>query len=87
MAEFKNKTPEQELMKENIEVWEDLVSIKDLVLSLSVCSITALSGYLIAPNTPPKPLFFGLGGAFIGFVICALLIKPKRDLRERDLED
>jgi hypothetical protein len=87
MSGFKNKTPEQELKKENIEVWEDLVSIKDLVMSLAICSITALGGYFIAPHTPPKPLFFGLGGAFIGFLICTLFIKPKRDLRETKLED
>jgi hypothetical protein len=87
MAGFQKKTPEQELKQENIEVWEDLVSIKDLVMSLAICSISALGGYFIAPNTPPKPLFFGLGGAFIGFLICTLFIKPKRDLIETKLED
>lgn len=87
MAAVKNKTPEREVTKENIEVWEDLVSIKDLVMSLVISSITALGGYFIAPNEPPKPLFFGLFGALIGFVICTLLIKPKRDLREINSED
>jgi hypothetical protein len=82
-----NKSPKVKNIEENIEVWEDLVRIEDLVLALIICSVLALGGYLIAPNDPPKPLFFGLSGAFIGFVLSAFLIKPKRDLREVDLED
>ncbi|MCU9615045.1 hypothetical protein OEV98_16035 [Caldibacillus lycopersici] len=65
---------------EYVEVWEDVVSIKDLVLSLIICSITTLGAYFIAPNEPPKPLFFGLFGAILGFAICSILIKPKRIL-------
>ena len=66
----------------NIEVWEDLVRIKDLILSLAICSITTLGAYFIAPNEPPKPLFFGLTGAIIGFIICSIIIEPKRNLKE-----
>lgn len=73
--------------KENIEVWEDIVSIKDLVMSLMICSITTLGGYFIALNEPPKPLFFGLFGAFLGFVICSFIIKPKRNFTESNSED
>jgi hypothetical protein len=72
------KSPEGEDIKKNIEVWEDLVNIKDLVTCLIICSITTLGGYFIAPNKPPKPLIFGLSGAIIGFVICSFIIKPKR---------
>ena len=73
--------------KDNIEVWEDLVNIKDLVLSLLICSVTTLGGYFIAPNVPPKPLFFGLIGALIGFGISSFLIKPKRIIRESHSEE
>lgn len=69
---------ESDNSKQNIEVWEDLVHIKDLVIALIICSITTLGGYFIAPKEPPKPLFFGLTGAILGFVICIILIKPKR---------
>ncbi|MCM3571216.1 hypothetical protein [Neobacillus mesonae] len=76
-----------ETFKKYIEVWEDLVSIKDLVMALLICSITTLGGYFIAPDEPPRPLFFGLFGAFLGFVICSIIIKPKRNLSETDAEE
>ncbi|MGO1370035.1 MAG: hypothetical protein ACTHVE_08520 [Senegalia sp. (in: firmicutes)] len=65
-------------LKNNIEVWEDIVNIKDLIISLIICTMTTFIAYILAPNEPPKPLFFGLTGAIIGFVICAVFIKPKR---------
>ncbi len=90
MAELDEKTRfpcEGEVLKENVEVWEDLVKIKDLVLSLFICSVTTMGGYFIAPNEPPKPLFYGLAGAFIGFVICSFTIKPKRIFSEVNWEE
>ncbi|MEK5379403.1 hypothetical protein [Niallia sp. FSL W8-0635] len=66
---------------DNIEVWEDLVQIKDLVMALVICSITTMGAYFIAPNEAPKPLFFGLAGALIGFIICSFIIKPKRNFK------
>lgn len=71
----------------NIEVWEDLVSIRDLLLSLFTISLTTMGGYFLAPNEPPKPLFFGLVGAFIGFILISLLIKPKRLFQEVESEE
>jgi len=71
---------------DNVEVWEDLVHIKDLVISLLICTITTLGGYFIAPNDPPKPLFYGLIGALIGFGICSIIIKPKRIFKEIEVE-
>lgn len=73
--------------KVNIEVWEDLVSIKDLVLTLLICSFTTLGAYFLAPNEPPKPLFFGLLGALIGFVITCFIINPKRILQIEKSEE
>lgn len=77
----------EEIKKDNIEVWEDLVNINSLVLSLLICSITTLGGYFIAPNEPPKPLFYGLLGAFIGFITSSILIKPKRIIQEVTREE
>lgn len=66
--------------KKNIEIWEDLVYIKDLILALTICLATTFGAYFIAPNEPPKPLFFGLSGAIAGFIISSIIIKPKREL-------
>jgi hypothetical protein len=81
------ESPESKGSKKNIEVWEDLVNIKDLVIALIVCSVTTLGAYFIAPDEPPRPLFFGLSGAIIGFVICTIFIKPKRIVIEIKQED
>lgn len=62
----------------NIEVWEDLVNIKDLVKALIICMITTFSGYFLAPNDSVKPLLFGLVGAIMGFIVSSFIIKPKR---------
>ncbi|WP_245844193.1 hypothetical protein [Oceanobacillus rekensis] len=70
----------------NIEVWEDVVNIKDLILSIFLCTATAMGGYLIAPDNPQKSLIYGLIGVVVGFVICSIIIKPKRTLRFEDEE-
>ena len=62
----------------NIEVWEDLVKIKDLAKALIICIITTFSGYFLAPNDTYKPLLFGLVGAITGFIISSIIIEPKR---------
>ncbi|WP_138420054.1 hypothetical protein [Aquibacillus sediminis] len=74
----------QENSADNIEIWEDFVRIKDLVVALVICSITTLGAYFIAPNEPPKPLFFGLVGALVGFAISSFVIHPKRKLIVND---
>lgn len=71
----------------NIEVWEDLVGIKDLVKSLLICSTTTMGGYFLALNKPPMPLFFGLFGALLGFVISSFFITPKRIFQEIESEE
>lgn len=72
------KEKNQPIQEENIEVWADLVNIKDLVLALIITSVFTLGAYFIAPNEPPKPLYFGLIGSIVGFIISSILIKPKR---------
>ncbi|WP_117149389.1 hypothetical protein [Paraliobacillus zengyii] len=83
----KTTTDKQKQTGENIEVWADLVNIKDLVVALVITSVTTLGAYFIAPNEDPKPLFFGLIGALIGFVISSFLIKPKRNFDEAESEE
>jgi len=62
----------------NIEIWEDLVKIKDLIKALIICIIATFSGYFLAPDDSYKPLLFGLVGAITGFVISSFIIEPKR---------
>lgn len=82
-----DKSSNNDDSKINIEVWEDLVSIKELVLSLIICSVTAFGGYFLAPKERPKQLLLGLTAAIVGFVICSIIIKPKRTFIEATQED
>lgn len=76
-----------EKSKENIEVWEDLVNMKDLACALIISSLATLGGYFLAPNEPPQPLIFGLLGALTGFILSSMLIKPKRIVQEQEREE
>nr|WP_236671738.1 hypothetical protein [Enterococcus sp. BWB1-3] len=60
-----------------------MVAIKDLIISIIICSGFTMGAYFIAPSSDQtKQLFFGLGGAVAGFLISTLLIKPKRTVQE-----
>jgi len=71
---------------DNIEIWEDLVNIKDLVKALVICMITTFGGYFLGPDDSYKPLLFGLAGAITGFLISSILIEPKRIFRKENQE-
>ncbi len=66
----------------NIEIWEDLVNIRDLVKALVISILTTFCGYYLSPNDSYKPLLFGLAGAIVGFIISSFLIEPKREFIE-----
>jgi hypothetical protein len=69
------------MKKSYIEIWGDMIYIKDLVLSITLISITTMGAHLMAPeNNRPLGLLFGLLGAVIGFFIIMVLIKPKRNV-------
>lgn len=68
----------------NIEIWEDLVKIKDLIKAFIICIFTTFSGYFLAPNDAYKPLLCGLAGAIAGFIISSFIIKPKRRFIEEE---
>jgi glycopeptide antibiotics resistance protein len=75
----------QENMEEKnlVEVWEDNVDIKDLMIAMALCIGFSLGGYLFAFGDIP-PLIFGLGGGVIGFIISSIIIKPKRHLTMKE---
>ena len=64
----------------NIEVWNDLVSPKDLIACLVVSAICAVAAVLIASNTGGQTLYWGLGASVVGFVVNGFLVTPKRDV-------
>lgn len=65
-----------------IEIWEDVVSLKELILSLVLCIFTSFFGYYLAPDKEPWPLLLGLLGAIAGFIISSIVVKPKRILTQ-----
>ncbi|MCL3778574.1 MULTISPECIES: hypothetical protein [unclassified Actinomyces] len=64
----------------HIEVWNDLVSARDLVLSLAVCAACAGGALTVATLAGGQLLFWGLGGSVLGFALSCLLVRPKRDV-------
>lgn len=62
-----------------VEIWGDVVEIKYLIISIFISGISTMGGYFLAPSgNKIKQLFFGLGGAVLGFCISAIIVKPKR---------
>ena len=64
----------------NIEVWNDLVSPRDLVICLVISVICAIAAVLFSVYLGGKPLFWGLGASTIGFIACCFLVTPKREV-------
>lgn len=76
--------------RQMVEIWGDVVEIKLLVMSIFISSLSTMGAYFLAPSDDKiKQLFFGLGGAVLGFVISAIFIKPKRIiiLEEEELKN
>ena len=64
----------------NIEVWNDLVSPRDLIVCLLISVICVVAAVLLSASFGGKPLFWGLGAATIGFIACCFLGTPKREV-------
>ncbi len=68
-----------------IEIWGDVVAVKSLVISILVITVTTMGAHLLAPRDDRTlGLFFGLGGAILGFVIMTLTLKPKRHVIDEE---
>ena len=70
----------EDLEGRNIEVWNDLVSPKDLIVCLVVSAICAVAAVLVASSTGGQTLYWGLGASVIGFTVNCFLVTPKRDV-------
>lgn len=67
--------------KNRIEIWGDIVNVNDLMKSIAITVMTTMGGYFLAPNENLSlQLFFGLGGAVVGFLICTFFVQPKRNV-------
>ena len=64
--------------KTMVEIWGDVVEIRSLILAIVISVASTMGLFSFAGDDSTKQLFFGLLGAVIGFVVSALLIKPKR---------
>lgn len=70
-----------------LTLWNDIIGLNDLVISLIISITCTVAGLFIAPNDDyTKQLFFGLIGAVIGFIINTFLIHPKRNIIEESTE-
>ncbi len=68
-----------------IEVWGDVVDVTSMVKAFLISIVTTMGLYFLAPaDNRPLQLLLGLGGACLGFVINALLFKPKRNIISED---
>lgn len=71
----------EEENKNLVDIWGDNVRLKDLGIAMVLCIGLSLGGFIIAPGEAPQPLIFGLIGGVIGFIMSAIIIKPKRLLK------
>lgn len=72
---------------ELIEVWGDSISLRDLLISLVITAIPIVIACVIALAKGDDILFWGMGGAVIGFIAAVLIVRPKRDVYIEDMPD
>lgn len=65
----------------NIEVWNDLVSPKDLLICLEVSVVFAAAAIPVSLAVGGDTLFWGLGASILGFIANCFLVPPKRHVR------
>ena len=76
------------LKNKYLELWGDLVGIKDLLQAILLSGGLTMVGYFIAPSgDTPRQLFYGLGGADSAMVINTMMIKPKRDIQKNNAQE
>lgn len=66
---------------ELIEVWGDNISVRDLLISLAITAAVIIAACVIATLQGQDILFWGMGGAIIGFILSVLVVRPKRDVQ------
>ena len=70
-----------------LELWGDLVSLRDLLQAMLLSAVLTMAGYFLAPaGDTTKQLFFGLAGAVLALLVNTIFIKPKRLIKQSNQE-
>ena len=70
------------MQNDKVELWGDVVSLNQLLISIFISIICTMGLYFLAPqDDKSEQLFFGLIGAVISFIITSLIFKPKRNVK------
>lgn len=73
--------------KKYLELWGDLINLRDLIQAIGLSTLFTMIGYFLAPSgDTTKQLFFGLAGAISALLLNTLFIKPKRLIKKSDHE-
>lgn len=87
---MKNFT-EGKFKKDNlVEVWGDIVALKELMISIIISVVLGMIGYFLAPEgNSVFPLLFAIVGIIIATIINSLIFKPKRiiQLEEQSVDN
>lgn len=66
-----------------LELWGDLVGLRDIVIAMIISIGCTMSGYFLAPTgNTTRQLFYGLAGAVLALMINTFFIKPKRMIKK-----
>ncbi len=66
-------------------IWGDVVETRALVFSIAIITAFTMGAHLLAPrDNETLGLFMGIGGAVIGFVLCAFIFSPQRPIHEQE---
>ncbi len=79
-----NNTQNNNLNKDDkVEIWNDIVSIKDLCKTILISLFSTLGLFFLAPkDNTTLQLFLGLIGAVIAVIVNSIMVKPKRKVEE-----
>ena len=73
------------IKKQFVEIWGDIVEIRELVISMVLHIIFAFIGVILSPNQEYSSLLLcGLAGIMLASVLCSFLMKPKRQIHWKE---
>jgi len=71
-----------------VEIWGDIVAMKELLISIVISVTAGLLGYLIAPGgNSVVPLLVALICLVIATIVNSIIFKPKRSVTFEDKEE
>ena len=70
---------------EMVVLWQDVVSLRDLIISIVIAVVLTMGLYALAPqDNHSLKLLFGLLGAVIAVIINSIVFKAKREIEVED---